>query len=90
MTSMKIVKFSVTRTPLIHLHPKFLDLRDVGRPNSNKPPTPNDSRLIKRKYNPRMIIICYQVLRLTFVFSINSLIMDFPLTFLHFADLLPL
>ena len=60
MTSMKIVQFS-RPPPLVQLRPKFFHPLDPGRPISNEPPSPNDNQSIKRKYNPRMSIICYQV-----------------------------
>ena len=59
MTSMKIFK---TPSPLVHLRPKFLHPLDLGRPISNKPPSLNDSQSFKRKHNPRITIVCYQVL----------------------------
>ena len=55
--SMKIVQFSRPPTPsppLVHLHPKFFHPLYLERPN--------DNQLIKRKHNPSMTIICYQVL----------------------------
>ena len=66
MMSMKIVQFSRPHpTPLVHMRPKFFHPLEVGRPILNElPPSPNDSQSIKRKYNPRMTIICYQVLPL--------------------------
>ena len=83
MTSMKIVQFSRSPTPLSIYAQKFFHPLDLGRPISNEPPpppppphslSPNDNRSIKRKYNPRMIIACYQVLpsgRLSFSVSTN-------------------
>ena len=62
MTSMKIVQFS---RPPTHPCPstfKFLHPLDLGRLISNEPPSTNDSQSIKRKHNPRMTIIFYQVL----------------------------
>ena len=68
MTSMKIVQFSRSPTPFVHLRPKFFHSLDLGRTISNEPPpppppspTPNDNQSIKRKHNPRMTIICYHV-----------------------------
>ena len=54
-------------------------------------PSPNDNQSIKRKHNPMMTIICYQVLpsfRSAFVFSINPLILyyGFLLTSFHLAE----
>ena len=44
MTSMKIVEFLKSPTPLVHLRPKFFHPLDLGRPISNEPPpTPNDN-----------------------------------------------
>ena len=57
---MKTVQFS--RPPLlVYLRPKFFYTLDHGHPVSPPPPYTNDSQSIKRKYNPRMTIICYQV-----------------------------
>ena len=90
MTSMKIVQFSRPPTPLSQLRPKFFHPLDLGRPISNEPPppSPNDNQSVKRKHNPRMSIICYQVLfRSAFVFSINSLILSgIPLISFHLAE----
>ena len=63
MTSMKIVQFSRPPTALVQLRPKFFHPLDLGRLISNEtpPPFPNDNQSIKRKHNPRMTIICYQV-----------------------------
>ena len=65
MASMNIVQFSRPPTSFVHLHPKFFH---------PPPPTPssNYNQSIERKYNPRMTIICYQVLpsgRLSFSVS---------------------
>ena len=64
MTSMKIVQ--KTPTPLVHLRPKFFHPLDLGHQISNNAPpipsSPNDNQSIKRKHNPRMTIIPYQVL----------------------------
>ena len=62
MTSMKIVQFSRPLHPLVHLRPKFFHPLDLERPVSNEPPSPNDNQSIKRKDNPRMTTIRYQVL----------------------------
>ena len=55
-----------TSHPLVHLRPKFLHPFDLGRPISNEtsipPLSPNYSQSIKRKHDPRMTVICYQVL----------------------------
>ena len=65
MTSMKIVQFSGIPTPLVHLCPKSFYPLDVGRLISNeppRPPLPSDNQSNEKKHNPRMTIICYQVL----------------------------
>ena len=61
--SMKIVQLSRPPTPLVHLRPKFVHPVNLERPISNKLPlsSPNDNQSVKRKHNPRMTIICYQV-----------------------------
>ena len=70
MTSRKI--FQLSRPPLSSS--KLLPPLDLEPPVSNEPPppSPNDIQSIKRKNNPRMAIICYQVLpsgRLTYSVS---------------------
>ena len=92
MTSMKIIQFSRPPTPLVHLPSKFFHPLDLGRPFPNattSPPSSNDNQSVKRKHNPRMTIICYQVLlsgRLSF-FSLCSLILHgFPLTSFHLPE----
>ena len=80
MTSIKIVQFSRPPTPLALLHPKFSHPLDLGRPVSNEPPPPssltplpNDDQSVKSKHNPRMTIICYQILTLgRLSFSIST------------------
>ena len=63
MTPMKIFQFVRPPSPLVHCHPKFFHLFNLGRPISNEsPPSPNVNLLVKRKHNPRIAIICYQVL----------------------------
>ena len=64
MSTIKIVQFSRPPPPtsLVHLRPKFFHPLDLGHPNSNEPPSPNDNQPIKRKHNTRMTSICYQVL----------------------------
>ena len=62
MTSMKIGQFSRAPTPLVHLRPKFFHPLDLGCPISNEAPSPIDKQSIKRKHNPSMTFICYQVL----------------------------
>ena len=65
MTSIKFVQFSRPHNPLAYVCLKFFHLLDLGRPISNEPPpslSPNDNQSIKRKHNPRMTVICYQVL----------------------------
>ena len=79
MTSMKIVQFSRSFNPL-----------DLGRPilSEPPPPPPNDNQSIKRKHNPGMNIICYQVLPLVgFRFQYQTLILsDFPSTSFHLGE----
>ena len=49
--------------------------------------SPNDNQWIKRTHNPRMTIICHQVLSSRWFFSINSLIFsDFPFNSFHLAE----
>ena len=87
---MNIVQFSRHPTPLIHLHPKLFHFLDLGRPISNKPfhPSPNDNQSVKRKHNPRMTIIWYQILplgRLSFSISTHESCLGF-LTSFHLAE----
>ena len=44
------------------IRPKFFHPLDLGHPIPNKAPSQNDNQSIKKKYNPRMTIICYQVI----------------------------
>ena len=63
--SMKIVQFSrPLQDPLVHVRPNFFNPLDIGRPIPNEPPilSPNDNQSLKRKHNPRMANIYYQVL----------------------------
>ena len=77
MTSMKIVQFSRPPNLFVFLRPIFFHPLDLGHPISNEPPSTNHNQSVKTKHNPRMTIICYQVLpSLAFVFSINSLILS--------------
>ena len=90
MMPMKIVQFSRSNSlhPLVHLRPKFF--LDLGRPISNEPPpSPNDIQSVKRKHNPRMTIICYQVLpsgRLLSILIASLILSGFPLTYCHLAQ----
>ena len=59
---MKLIQFSRPLTPPVHLYPKFSHPLDVGRPISNDSPSPNVNQSTERKHNPRMTIICFQVL----------------------------
>ena len=63
MASIKTDKFSKPPTSLVQLRPTFFNPLDLGRQISNEPSphSPNDIQSIKKKHNPRMIIICYQV-----------------------------
>ena len=60
MTSMKTVQFSRGSIPCPSTS-EILPL-DLGGSISNEPLIPNDNQSVKRKHNPRMTIICYQVL----------------------------
>ena len=66
-TCSKSVQFSRPPTHVVELRLKFSGRGppppvDLGPPVSNKtPPSQNDNQSIKRKYNPGMTIICYQV-----------------------------
>ena len=95
MASMRIVQFPRSPTLFVQLRPIFIHPLDLGRPIPNEPPLPlslslssNDNKSIKRKHNPRMTMICYQVFpsgRL--FFSINPLIFSgFPLTSFHSVE----
>ena len=56
---------------------------------TNPPLSPNDNQSFKRKYSPRMTIMCYQALSSgrPFVFSISSLILsEFPSSSSHLAE----
>ena len=76
-----------TPNPLIYLSPKIFQPLDLGRPISNEVPSPNGNQSIQIKHNPRMTLICYQVLPSAFVFSIKSLISSsFHLTLFHLAE----
>ena len=94
MTYVKIVQFSISlqyppSTPLVHLRPKFFHLVDLGRPISNKSPSPNELKeSIKTKHNSRMTIICYQVLPsigFRFRYQLINLVLGFPLTSFYLA-----
>ena len=63
MMTMKIVQFLRPPAPLVYLRPNFFYPLVLGRPISNEPsPFPNDNQSIKTKHNPRLTIMCYQVL----------------------------
>ena len=73
---MKIVQFSRPPTLLsIYVQNSSTPLTLDIQFQTNHSPSPNDNQSIKRKHNPRMTIICYQVLpsdQLSFdFFSIN-------------------
>ena len=84
MMSMEFIQFSKPPTPLFV--PKIVQPLDLGRPISNEDPFPNGNPSIQIKHNPRMTLICYQVLPSAFVFSINSLILSSFHIFLHLAE----
>ena len=56
--------FPIFKTPhaLVDLPPKSFHPFDLGRPISNDPTSPNNNQSVKRKHNPRMAIICYQII----------------------------
>ena len=64
MTSMKIIQFLRPLTPpLVHLRSKIFQALDIGGLISNElSQSSNDNQSAKIKHNPRMTIICYQVL----------------------------
>ena len=83
MTSMKILQFSTPPPPL------FIYIQNSSTPLTldvqfQQLLSPNNNKSIKRKHNPRMTIIYYEVLiflRSAFVYSINLLTLSaFPLT----------
>ena len=55
---------------------------------SPPPPSPNNNQSIKRKHNPRMNIICYQVISLgRFSFSVSNINPVWPFfDFFHLAE----
>ena len=87
MTSMEIIQFSRPPTPLFNYVQKSSNLLTLGVQFQMKSPSPNGNQSIQIKYNPRITLICYQVLPSAFLFSINSLISSsFNLTFLNLAE----
>ena len=71
----------IFKTPdlLVHLNLNTFHPLDLGRPISDEPQPPplssNDNQSIKRERNPKMTIICYQVLpsgRLSFSVSTHE------------------
>ena len=62
MTSMKVAQFLNLPNPLVNLSPKFFRPFDPGGSITPPPPSPNDKQPIKRKHNPKVTFICYQVL----------------------------
>ena len=96
--SMKIIQFSRSPTPLVHLSPKLYHPLQHGRPvsinsyTSPPPPPPsyvNDNQSAKRKQNPRMTIVCYEVLpsgQLLFSVSTHQNCLVFHLTSFHLAE----
>ena len=87
MTSMEIIQFSKPPTlSFIYVktssNPLTLDIQF-----QTNPPSSSGNQSIQIKHNPRMTLICYQVLPSAFIFSINLLISSsFHLTFLHLAE----
>ena len=55
MTSMKIVQFSRTPTPLVHLRPLLLHPLELGRPISSEPPTPPLLQMITNQFKENII-----------------------------------
>ena len=87
MTSMEIIQFSRPPTPLFIYVQKSSNLLILDVQFQTKPPSPNGNQSIQIKHNPRMTLICYQVLPSAFVFSIKSLISSsFHLTLFHLAE----
>ena len=69
MTPMKIVQFSRAPPPLsIYVQNSSIPLTLDVQFQINPHPSPNDNQSIKRTHNPRMTIICYQVLVSLFYF----------------------
>ena len=83
ITSMKIIQFlRPSPNPPCPSTSKLLHLVDLGRPFPNEillPPSythththththsSNDNQLLKRKHNPRMTIMCYQLINLVWL-----------------------
>ena len=88
MTSTKIVQFSRPPSPFVQLRPKFFHPLELGRPISKDAPSPfpNDNQSIKRKHNPWMTIICYQIFHLGRLSLSVSTQYGFPLTSFHLAE----
>ena len=86
MTSMEIIQFSRPPTPLFIYVQKSSNLLILDVQFQTKAPSPNGNQSIQIKHNPRMTLICYQVLPSAFVFSINSLILSSFHIFLHLAE----
>ena len=89
----KLFNFQDPPTPLSIYIQTFFILLTLDVQFQTNPSSPNENQSIKRKHNPRINIICYQVLpsgRLSFsafVFSINSVILSgFPLTSFHLVE----
>ena len=87
MTYMEIIQFSRPPTPLFIYVQKSSNPLTLDVQFQTKSPSPNGNQSIQIRHNPRMTLICYQVLPLAFFFSINSLISSsFHLTLLHLAE----
>ena len=89
----KLLNFQDAPTPSSIYVQTLFTLLTLDVQFQTNPSSPNDNQSIKRKHNPRINIICYQVLpsgRLSFsafVFSINSVILSgFPLTSFHLVE----
>ena len=87
MKSMEIIQFSRPPAPLSICVQKSSNYLTLDVQFQTKSPSPNGNQSIQIRHNPRMTLICYQVLPSAFFFSINSLISSsFHLTLLHLAE----
>ena len=87
MTSMEIIQFSKPPTLSFIYVKKSSNPLTLDVQFQTNPPSSSGNQSIQIKNNPRMTLICYQVLPSAFIFSINLLISSsFHLTFLHLAE----
>ena len=84
---MEIIQFSKPPTlSFIYVKKSSISLTLDVQFQTNHPSS-SGNQSIQIKHNPRMTLICYQVLPSAFIFSINLLISSsFHLTFLHLAE----